>query len=129
MEPTKAGDGTVRHDLEPLTSRIPALAAAESATWCSGTLGDDRVPGPTTYWIDAVVVLPAEVADELRAELALQESSVVPDVVPQLTGVLPAGPFLAGDPLDQRFSAGTWASSAQLEASGAVLVLEIRGGH
>jgi hypothetical protein len=48
----KSGSGELRHDPEPLTARWPALAA-----WMSGTYGDDRVPGPSRYWIDAVATL------------------------------------------------------------------------
>lgn len=69
-EPTKRVDerGT-RTDLDPLTTRFPDLGDPVSATWQSGTLGDDRTaPGPATYWIDAVVTVEPEVADSLRAQ-------------------------------------------------------------
>lgn len=69
-EPTKSVDERgARTDLEPLTSRFPDLGDPVSATWQSGTLGDDRTaPGPSTYWIDAAVTVEPEVADSLRAQ-------------------------------------------------------------
>ena len=62
---SKSGDGTLRTDLEPLTTRFAALGAPVSAQWSSGTMGDSRVPGPSTYWIDAVVVVSPDVASRL----------------------------------------------------------------
>jgi hypothetical protein len=129
MKPTKNGDGTLRHDLAPLSSRIPALAAATSATWCSGTLGDGRVPGPSTYWIDAVVALPAPLADELRGELALSPATAPPSLEAPARSALPTEELLAGSELDARFSAGSWRSTAFLTKSGSTLVLTIIGGN
>jgi hypothetical protein len=70
------GDGPVKNvderglrtDLDPLTKRFPAIGQPTSATWESGTLGDSRAaPGPSTYWIDAVVALEPQVATTLRS--------------------------------------------------------------
>jgi len=44
----KTGDGKLHHELEPLTSRIPALSEVTAATWTSGTLGSNRATGPST---------------------------------------------------------------------------------
>lgn len=121
----KNGDGELHHDLEPLTTRIPALADAISATWTSGTLGDDRAPGPSTYWIDAVVVLPPDVADRLRTELDLVTAGGVPQVAEVLVGELPASGLLTGPGLDAAFSADGWYSTAYLADD--VLVLQILG--
>ncbi|MCL2490908.1 MAG: hypothetical protein FWF36_09375, partial [Propionibacteriaceae bacterium] len=49
--------GQRRTDLEPLTKRFPLLGSPVAAIWYSGQMGDDSIPGPTTYWIDAVVTL------------------------------------------------------------------------
>lgn len=123
----KSGDGVERHDVEPLTTRIPALSGIQEATWFSGTLGGDDVPGPSLYWIDAVVTLSAGEADELRQTLDLATASSAPDVVPELWEHLPVGDLLAGARLDELFSAGGWRTTAYLSATGDELVLVIVG--
>ena len=52
-----APSGGLRTDSDPLTKRYAVLGTPRGVTWVSGTVGDERVPGPSTYWIDAVVVL------------------------------------------------------------------------
>lgn len=126
--PAKAGTGELRHDLDPLTSRIPALTQVRDATWSSGTLGGTDVPGPSLYWIDAVVTLPGDVADGLRASLELEPAASAPEVVDALEPSLPPGELLAGPALDDAFSAaGDWRSTAYLEADGDRVVLVVVG--
>jgi hypothetical protein len=76
----KTGTAQIRHDLEPLIKRFPGLGAPVSATWMSGTFGDPRVPGPSTYWIDAVVQLRPEQATDLRAQFAVRDAGSRPDI-------------------------------------------------
>jgi hypothetical protein len=124
----KTGDGTERHDLDPLTSRIPALKGVVDATWYSGTFSTRDVPGPSTYWIDAVVTLPPGAADELRGTLDLTTATATPDVVGALDPALPTGEeLLVGEELDEAFSYGSWLSTAYLSATGDTLVLVARG--
>lgn len=123
----KTGERTMRRDVEPLASRIPALTQVTDPMWFSGTLGDPDAPGPSLYWIDAVVTLPPDVADALRESLDLTPTVGRPGVVDDLVPELPAGDLLAGPQLDEAFSAGGWRSTAFLEASGDRLVLTVVG--
>jgi hypothetical protein len=125
--PAKNGTGELRTDLEPLVSRIPALSPATGATWLSGTLGDATVPGPSIYWIDAVVTLPEVTAQQLRVSLELGQATEGPEVVGALETSLPEGHLLAGAGLDEAFSADGWRSTAYLEAEGDRLVLVVVG--
>lgn len=100
----RSGSGELRHDLGPLTDRFSPLGSATTATWMSGTLGDDRVPGPSSYWIDAVVTLPAADFDALRSQTDAQRTDDTPSVSPDLEAALPSGPFLRSDALDEIFS-------------------------
>lgn len=125
--PAKSGTGETRHDLDPLTRRIPALTGATAATWMSGTLGDERAPSPSLYWIDAVVQLPAATAEELRASLDLAAADEAPGVVEGLRAELPEGELLTGEALDQAFSAGGWQTTAYLERDGDRVVLLVVG--
>lgn len=124
VEATKTGSGEIRHDLAPLVKRVPALADARAATWYSGTLGDS--PGPSTYWIDAVVTLPATRATTLRAELDLDDLGTAPDVVDGLRPLLPEQ-LLAGDQLDAEYAAGGWLVTTALGAKDPVLVITLIG--
>jgi hypothetical protein len=105
---TRSGTGEIRHELGPLTDRFPQLATALSATWMSGTMGDERVPGPSTYWIDAIVVLDEAGYAELRAlapgEAGSDAEAELPDLDAGLDDALPPGPFVRSSALDDAFS-------------------------
>ena len=120
----KSGSGEVRHDLEPLTSRFPQLASAESATWLSGSLGDDRVPGPGLNWIDAVVTLPASDVAALRSQYALTPATETPRVVEALEPELPTSLLVAAE-LDAAFSTDGFQSRVYLGDGSNTLVLVI----
>lgn len=89
----------VRHDLDPLTRRFPILGTPSSASWVSGTLGNDRMPGPATYWIDAVVQLPPEKISALIAQYGT-EGDAQPVVHEKLKELVPQGPWLTSDGLN-----------------------------
>ena len=123
----KSGTGELRTDLEPLTKRFPALADAEQARWMSGTFGSDRAPGPSTYWIDAVVTLPESKIDELRTAHVPESAGKTPEVVDGLRAELPGGPFLTGERLDRAFGHDTWGAKAYLVPDRRALVLVATG--
>ncbi|MCP3811861.1 hypothetical protein NLX62_05895, partial [Mycobacteriaceae bacterium Msp059] len=65
----------IRHDLEPLDKRFPAIGNPNAATWISGTVGAQTgsrvtVPGPSVYWIEAIIKLEPTTADTLRSNYA-----------------------------------------------------------
>lgn len=123
----KSGTGALRTDVEPLTKRFSALGTPERVRWMSGTFGSDRAPGPSTYWIDAVITLPQSKIDELKSAHAPQATGATPDVVDGLRAELPAGTFLTGDRLDQAFAHDTWGAKAYLAADNGTLVLVATG--
>ncbi|QNE35470.1 hypothetical protein [Leifsonia shinshuensis] len=119
----KSGTGKVQHTLEPVTTRFPQLVTAESASWMSGTLGDSRAPGPSTYWIDAIVELSeAEHAEILRA-VSATENPLPEDFSPVLRDAIPSGPLLTSSELNERFSDGQFVSKVYLVADGRSLIL------
>lgn len=123
----KSGTGELRTDLEPLTKRFSALGSPERVRWMSGTFGSGRAPGPSTYWIDAVITLPQSKIDELKSAHVPQSAGATPHVVDGLRAELPAGKFLTGDRLDRAFSHDTWAARAYLSADNGTLVLVATG--
>lgn len=123
----KSGTGELRTDLDPLVKRFPELRAAEGARWMSGTFGSSRAPGPSTYWIDAVVTLPRGGVDDLESAHAPESGGQTPDVVEGLRAELPAGPFLTGDRLDRAFGHGEWSARVYLDPDRDALVLVATG--
>jgi len=123
---TRDDTAVVREDLAPLTKRFQALGEPISARWKSGTMGDPRVPGPSTYWIDAVVQLTPAVADQLAVGTS---SAGAPEVVEDLVVELPAGPWVGSDQLDRTLSANGFGSVVRLApASGTVVLRSVGEG-
>jgi hypothetical protein len=117
----------VRHDLEPLTSRYPALGEPVSAswvTWNSSRPGDRSVPGPTTYWIHAVVLLSPTTTTELATRYLPRPEGKRPDVQDLLRPEVPEGPFLTGAALDRAFTTPDLSGFAYLDpVADAVVVM------
>jgi hypothetical protein len=122
----KNGSGERGADLEPLVKRFAALGAPISATWYSGTLGDDDVPGPTSYWIDAVVVLEPAATDSLISKYSAVPTDTRPETVPDLTGDLPSGELLRSPALDAEFST-TFSTQVWISRESGQVVLTARG--
>ena len=118
----KNGTGERREDLAPLLKRFPLLGRPDGAQWMSGTMGDARVPGPSTYWIDALVRLQPDHAAWLRRQYPVQPGSDSPDVVGGLRPLLPAGPWSRSAALDAALSQQGFAAKAYLSGDQLVLV-------
>lgn len=119
----KSGSGAIRTDLAPLTSRFPDLGSAGSAIWMSGTMGDDRVPGPSTYWIDAVVTLPPTDHARLGELGPLSVASLPGNFPPELVESIPSSETRTSSELDEAFSPDGFWSEVLLVDDGATLVL------
>lgn len=122
---TKTGTGDVRTDLEPLTKRFSALGEPVSATWMSGTLGGEA-PGPSTYWIDAVVTLTPDAAASLRST-SPTPTTETPDVEDGVRSALPTGQLLHSEALDAKFAQGSFRAKAYLAADSDTVVLVALG--
>jgi hypothetical protein len=118
----------LRHDLDPLLSRFPGLGEPVEATWVSwdNNSGRSSGPGPTTYWIDAIVELEPRRAEELRAAAP---DDGEPSVHDALRPSLPPGPFLAGPELNAAIAGSPgepgpqWTVTGYVETTGNRLIL------
>ena len=114
-----------RDDASALAKMLPALGDPTSATWYTGTIGasDDRVPGPSLRWYDAVVELEPETAQRFREETdpapATGSLNVIPEVAPQQED----GPFVNGKDLNEALSTPGLRVYAWLASDGETLVL------
>jgi len=120
--------GPVRTDLAPLTRRFPALGDPMAAHWQSGTLGDARAPGPTSYWIDAIVQVRPDTATALRERAAAQPCPT-PEVAEALAGRVPEGQWVGGEGLDRAFASGGFAGRAYVNSDTDTVVLVVQGGN
>lgn len=123
----KSGTGELRTDLQPLVTRFPVVQAANGARWMSGTFGRADVPGPSTYWIDAVVTLPSAEVERVVSGYAPTDEGRTPDVVEGMRAELPVGPFLTGDALDAAFVGEGWHASVYLAPKSGELVVVATG--
>jgi hypothetical protein len=86
----------VRTDRAPIASRFPRLGEFRAVHWVSGRLGDDRVPGPSTYFIEAVVELtPAD-----ASALAAGAPAEAPQPPPVLAPFVPTASWTRSAPVD-----------------------------
>lgn len=118
-------DDGPRDDVAALVTVLPALGSPTSATWYTGTIGesDDRVPGPSLRWYDAVVELEPAQAQRLREETGPAPASGALDVIPEITPTPEDGPYLHGEELNAALSAPGHRVFAWLSSDGETLVL------
>lgn len=121
--------GPVRTDLAPLTKRFEALGEPVSAHWQSGTLGGDRAPGPSSYWLDAVVRVRPQTAASLQRRSDGAPTEQPPAVAADLRAELPPGQWLTGEDLNRAFATGGFAGQAFVNAEAATVVLLTMGGN
>lgn len=93
----------------------------------SGTYGDPRNPGPSTYWIDAVITLNYDHINDLTAAYSPAPTSETPSVVGGMKEHLPPGPFRTSAALNAAFKEGRWWARAYLDPQANKLVLIATG--
>jgi hypothetical protein len=79
----KPADSSVRTDHRPIVRRFGLLRNLARVRWQGGRLGDDRAPGPSTYFIDALVVLPRAEVRALERRFAFAPAGA-PDIPARL---------------------------------------------
>ncbi|MGW5441486.1 hypothetical protein [Nocardia asteroides] len=112
----------IRHDLEPLTKRFSLIGSPVAASWITWNNDGGRAPGPTTHWIQAVVELRPEVADELRSRFnlaAVQLSEFKTEIQPSI----PPGGYVSSPEFNEAFSDHGWKAGAYLQVDGHMILL------
>lgn len=115
---------TIRHDPEPLTKRFPAIERPVSVTWVGWSNASGRAPGPTTYWVQAIIELEPAVAAGLRTRFAPADTGRSPDMTAALRDVLPPARFLSSSALGDALSSAEWRSAAFIAAQSDTLVID-----
>jgi hypothetical protein len=121
---TRDDPGPVRDDMAPLTRRFTALGDPVAARWKSGTLGDPDMPGPSSYWIDAVVQVSPAVAERLGDNT---DDADPPEVVDDLAPELPDGPWVGSEQLDRALSTSGFSADVRLDPGTDTVVVRAVG--
>ena len=112
-----------RSDYAPLVQRFPVIGVPQQVMWVTWNSASRDVPGPTTYWIDAVITLAPQTASALARDFAPTGQGRVPSVQDALRPAVPPGPFLSGAALNEALSTSGWSSVAYLDDERNQLVL------
>lgn len=122
-----AAESTVRTDREPIEKRFPGLGAFSSVHWLGGTVGDDRVPGPSLYFVEAVVQLAATDLTRLTANPDLATAADPKPPAPLLPFVPEAGGWSRSEQLEAGFAPPGWQAEILLHRDTGTAVISARG--
>ncbi|MCM6777596.1 hypothetical protein NDR87_29950 [Nocardia sp. CDC159] len=105
LDPERHGEsspaaGAVRHDPEPLMKNFPLIGRPVAVSWVTWDNSSGRAPGPSTYWLDAIVELEPETAAALRSRYTPTEPADPPALHDALRSAVPSGPYLSGAEFD-----------------------------
>ncbi len=123
--------GDTRTDTAPLVKYFPAIGAAESAQWVTWNNASGRAPGPTIYWIEAVITLTPADADRLRNAYKPAPAPALPELESQIQQAVPPGRYTSGPELDRALGSGPeWGgnATAYLHEGAPILVLSASAG-
>ncbi|MFB8282853.1 hypothetical protein [Nocardia colli] len=104
---------TVRSDPETLIKYFPLIGHPTSVSWI-GWNNSSGVPGPTIYWVDAVVELDPATAAELRSRYAPTETVAAPTLKDGLRQAVPAATYVTGPQFDAALGGSVeWGGTAR----------------
>jgi hypothetical protein len=119
-----SGEAPIRTDPQPLIDEFPALGGLGEVHWQGGRLGDDRVPGPSTYYIKAAMTLPPDELARLSTRYAFMPATTEPQPPPELVPFLDgAGPWSSSAELDQELSTQGWPTQLHVRLDSGVAYL------
>ena len=127
IKAAKTGDGKVRNELAPIAARFPMLKNAKSIQWTSGVMGDPAMPGPSLYWIDAVIRPDAALLEKISQLESLAHAQPPGDMHPAIQRLIPEGRYQTSPELDGLFTHGTWLCQAYFEPSQNLVLLLAKG--
>lgn len=117
----------VRTDPEPISKRFPSLGRFTAVHWLGGT-DDGRVPGPTTYTIEAVITLAPDDARRLAADFDLGPAAPPAAPAPLASYLGGETTWSAAEELDQALSRESlWNADVTLDVDGGRAYLSAEG--
>ncbi|MFI6999944.1 hypothetical protein [Nocardia sp. NPDC050175] len=113
QERTSQVSDAVRSDPETLMKYFPLIGHPTSVSWI-GWNNSSGVPGPTIYWVDAVVELEPATAADLRSRYAPAESVAAPTLKAGLQQAVPAATYATGPAFDAALGGSAeWGGTAR----------------
>lgn len=131
---TEGGDVTspieeaeVRTDQQPLADEFPQLGGLVEAHWVGGRLGNDDVPGPSTYFIEAVVTLAPDDLARLTDRYEFTTASDTPQPPQSLTPFLDEGAVWSTSPaLERSLAPPDWTAQVYVQLDRRVVYISAR---
>ncbi len=118
----------VRTDRKPIADRFPRLGSFVDAHWVGGRLGDDQAPGPSTYFIEAVITLSPEDAARLASRYDFTSATDPPRPPASLAPLIENdGTWLTNAELDASFGPSDWVSDVFIRLDDGVAYVSARG--
>jgi hypothetical protein len=118
----------VRTDRNPIADRFPRLGSFVDTHWVGGRVGDDRAPGPSTYFIEAVVTVSPEDVARLGSKYGFNPAPAAPQppasLVPFVEG---SGPWSTSTELEEGFGPSDWVSDVFIRLDDGVAYVSARG--
>ena len=126
--PAVAESSGVRTDHQPLADRFPRLGTFVETHWVGGRLGDDRVPGPSTYFIEAAVTLAPAEMERLAGQYPLSPAPASPQPPAELAAFVPGAATWSTSPaLEQGFGPLGWGATVYLQRDSGLVYVSARG--
>ncbi|WP_410871255.1 hypothetical protein [Nocardia sp. A7] len=113
QERTRSVSDELRHDPQTLQKYFPIIGTPVAVSWVGRNNASGRAPGPTTYWVDAVVELHPDTAAALRTRYVPGEPAQPPALPDVVQALVPAGTYTTGPDFDTALGGGTeWNGTA-----------------
>lgn len=118
----------VRTDRQPIADRFPQLGSFVDTHWVGGRLGDDWVPGPSTYFIEAVVTLSPDDVARLESGYEFTPAPTAPQPPASLAPFVGgSSPWSSSRVLDSSFGPSDWVSHVFVRLDDGVAYVSARG--
>lgn len=120
-------EAEVRTDRDPLMSRFPLLGSFVEARWVGGVLGDQRVPGPSTYFVEAVVTLAPADVERMRTAYRF-DAAPAPEVPAALRSAIGPDPdWSSSAEFDAALPPSDWVGHASIDLTRGIAYVSARG--
>jgi hypothetical protein len=118
----------VRTDHKPIADRFPQLGSFVESHWVGGRLGDDGIPGPSTYFIEAVVTLNADEVALLAGRYDFSRTPAPPQPPSSLAPFIQGGSaWYTSAELESGFGPSDWVSNVFVRLDDGVAYISARG--
>ncbi|QYN35496.1 hypothetical protein K1T35_45555 [Pseudonocardia sp. DSM 110487] len=118
----------VRTDHKPIADRFPQLGSFVNTHWVGGRMGSDQIPGPSSYFIEAVVTLDPDDAVQLRSRYDFTRAPTPPQPPASLAPFMERGStWSTSIELESGFGPSDWVSNVYVSLEDGLAYVSARG--